>query len=66
MSNAPGDSGSSTTNYGTSAASTATPVTKRAPVYRRSLSLEQSQNIKEAEVFQKYFKKRSKEKNFIF
>lgn len=52
MSNAPGESGS-TTSYGTSSASPATTVAKRAPVYRRSLSLEQSQNIKEAEVFSK-------------
>lgn len=52
MSNAPGESGSTSTssNYGVSAGP-ATPATKRAPVYRRSLSLEQSQNMKEAEVY---------------
>lgn len=52
MSTAPGDMGSnlSSNNYGDSV-TPATPVTKRAPVYRRALSLEQSQNIKEIEVF---------------
>jgi len=52
MSNAPGDMGSNVTsnNYGDSI-TPATPVTKRAPVYRRALSLEQSQNIREIEVF---------------
>jgi hypothetical protein len=51
MSNAPGDMGSNvTSNYGDSV-TPATPVTKRAPVYRRALSLEQSQNIREIEVF---------------
>ena len=52
MSNAPGDMGSNITsnNYGDSV-TPVTPVTKRAPVYRRALSLEQSQNIREIEVF---------------
>ncbi len=51
MSTAPGDMGSNlaSNNYGDSV-TPATPVTKRAPVYRRALSLEQSQNIKEIEV----------------
>lgn len=55
MSNAPGDSGSSSTtsSYVTSTSTATSATTKRAPVYRRSLSLEQSQNMKEAEVFLK-------------
>ena len=55
MSNAPesGLSSNSSSSYGTSV-TTAPTAAKRAPVYRRSLSLEQSQNIKEAEVFKQF------------
>ena len=46
MSTAPGDMGSNlaSNNYGDSV-TPATPVTKRAPVYRRAFSLEQSQHF---------------------
>lgn len=52
MSNAPesGLSSNSNSSYGSSNTSAAPVAAKRAPAYRRSLSLEQSQNIKEAEV----------------
>ena len=51
MSNAPGDMGSNITSNNGDSVTPVTPVTKRAPVYRRALSLEQSQNIREIEVF---------------
>lgn len=47
MSNATGDPETNSNSSGTVPISAA----KRAPAYRRSLSLEQSQNIKEIEVF---------------
>ncbi len=52
MSNAPesGLSSNSNSSYGNGTTSAAPIAAKRAPAYRRSLSLEQSQNIKEAEV----------------
>lgn len=51
MSNAPGDMGTtSTSNNNGESIPPAPSITKRAPVYRRALSLEQSQNFKDIEV----------------
>ncbi|XP_059351454.1 trichohyalin-like isoform X3 [Daphnia carinata] len=50
MSNAPGDMGSTSTSNNTGESITPAPsITKRAPVYRRALSLEQSQSLKDIE-----------------
>ncbi|XP_032785045.2 myosin-11 isoform X1 [Daphnia magna] len=50
MSNAPGDMGTTSTSNNNGESITPAPsITKRAPVYRRALSLEQSQNFKDIE-----------------